>query len=100
MGVNLALAGLIFQVVTMLAFVGLLADYLIRYFHDKPFGSVNVRLRLFLGSVSLAILLILGRCAYRVAEREFLSITTSFSIIFAVIIPPPPPGRSVRLPAG
>ncbi|KAI0913004.1 parasitic phase-specific protein PSP-1 [Ustulina deusta] len=67
-GVNLALAGLIFQVVTMLAFVGLLADYLIRYFHDKPFGSVNVRLRLFLGSVSLAILLILGRCAYRVAE--------------------------------
>ncbi|KAI1423588.1 parasitic phase-specific protein PSP-1 [Xylaria sp. FL1777] len=67
-GVDLALAGLIFQVVTMLAFVGLLADYLIRYFQDKPFHSVNVRLRIFLGALSVAILLILGRCAYRVAE--------------------------------
>ncbi|KAI1306597.1 parasitic phase-specific protein PSP-1 [Xylaria venustula] len=67
-GVDLALAGLIFQVVTMLLFVGLLADYLIRYFYDKPLNFVNIRLRVFLGSLSLAILLILGRCAYRVAE--------------------------------
>ncbi|KAI0512756.1 parasitic phase-specific protein PSP-1 [Xylaria bambusicola] len=67
-GVDLALAGLIFQVVTMLAFVGLLADYLIRYFQGKPLGSISLRLKAFLGSLSLAILLILGRCAYRVAE--------------------------------
>ncbi|KAI1348306.1 parasitic phase-specific protein PSP-1 [Xylaria sp. FL0043] len=67
-GVDLALAGLIFQVVTMLVFVGLLADYLIRYFQDKPFDFVNIRLRIFLGALSLAILLILARCAYRVAE--------------------------------
>ncbi|KAK5627545.1 hypothetical protein RRF57_003260 [Xylaria bambusicola] len=67
-GVDLALAGLIFQVVTMLTFVGLLADYLIRYFQDKAFANISLRLKLFLCSLSLAILLILGRCAYRVAE--------------------------------
>ncbi|KAI8628605.1 parasitic phase-specific protein PSP-1 [Xylariaceae sp. FL1651] len=67
-GVDLALAGLIFQVVTMLAFCGLLADYLIRYFQGRPSGSVSSRLKLFLGSLSFAVLLILGRCAYRVAE--------------------------------
>ncbi|KAI0443801.1 parasitic phase-specific protein PSP-1 [Xylaria telfairii] len=67
-GVNLALTGLIFQVVTMLAFVGLLADYLIRYFRGKPAGSVSTPLKLFLASLSVAILLILVRCAYRVAE--------------------------------
>ncbi|KAJ3574258.1 hypothetical protein NPX13_g4422 [Xylaria arbuscula] len=70
-GVDLALTGLIFQVVTMLVFVGLVADYLIRYFQDKPFRTTSLRLKLFLGSISFAILLILGRCAYRVAEREF-----------------------------
>ncbi|KAJ2986736.1 hypothetical protein NUW58_g4887 [Xylaria curta] len=67
-GVNLALSGLIFQVATMLAFVGLLIDYLIRYFRDRPVASVATRLKLFLASLSLAILLILARCAYRVAE--------------------------------
>ncbi|KAI0455384.1 parasitic phase-specific protein PSP-1 [Xylaria acuta] len=67
-GVNLALTGLIFQVVTMLAFIGLLADYLIRYFRDKPAATVSSRLKLFLGSLSVAVLLILARCAYRVAE--------------------------------
>ena len=55
----------------MLAFVGLLADYLIRYFQDKPFSTTSLRLKLFLGSISFAVLLILGRCAYRVAERKF-----------------------------
>jgi hypothetical protein len=69
-GVDLALAGLIFQVVTMLAFCGLLADYLIRYLRALPSRSVHLRLKLFLGFLSFAILLILGRCAYRVAERE------------------------------
>ncbi|KAI3337602.1 parasitic phase-specific protein PSP-1 [Xylariaceae sp. AK1471] len=67
-GVDLALAGLIFQVVTMLAFCGLLADYMIRYFQSQPSGSVHLRLKLFLGFLSFAVLLILGRCAYRVAE--------------------------------
>ncbi|RYC55429.1 hypothetical protein CHU98_g10778 [Xylaria longipes] len=67
-GVNLALTGLIFQVVTLLAFVALLADYLFRYFRDKPAATVSAPFKLFLGSLSVAILLILVRCAYRVAE--------------------------------
>ncbi|KAI0194470.1 RTA1 like protein [Xylaria flabelliformis] len=67
-GVDLALTGLTFQVATLLAFVGLFADYLIRYFRTKPIASVSAKLKLFLGSLSVAILLILVRCAYRVAE--------------------------------
>ncbi|KAI1755546.1 parasitic phase-specific protein PSP-1 [Xylaria castorea] len=67
-GVDLALTGLIFQVVTLLTFVALFADYMIRYFRSKPVAGVSARLKLFLGSLSLAILLILARCAYRVAE--------------------------------
>ncbi|KAI1738412.1 parasitic phase-specific protein PSP-1 [Xylaria scruposa] len=67
-GVDLALTGLTFQVATLLAFVGLFADYLIRYFWTKPISSVSGRLKLFLGSLGVAIILILVRCAYRVAE--------------------------------
>ncbi|KAI0199583.1 parasitic phase-specific protein PSP-1 [Astrocystis sublimbata] len=67
-GVNLALAGLISQVVTLLAFVSLLADYLIRYFRSKPSAGVSKPLKTFLTFLSIAIALILVRCAYRVAE--------------------------------
>lgn len=84
-GVDLALTGLIFQVVTMLAFVGLLADYLIRYFRGKPAASVSMPLKLFLGSLSVAVLLILVRCAYRVAEREFLSAYLSLPRIISAL---------------
>jgi amino acid permease len=70
-GVDLALAGLILQVVTMLAFVVLLGDYLARYFKGRSLESIDRRLRIFLAFLSLAIILILGRCAYRVAEREY-----------------------------
>jgi len=71
-GVDLALAGLILQVVGVLAFVVLLGDYLARYFKGKPLKSIDRRLRIFFTFLSLAIILILGRCAYRVAERESL----------------------------
>ncbi|KAH9883903.1 RTA1-domain-containing protein [Xylariomycetidae sp. FL2044] len=65
--VDLSLAGLSFQVITMVTFCALLAEYLIRYFKSTP-TKASPRLRIFLASLSLAIVLILARCAYRVAE--------------------------------
>ncbi|KAI1809983.1 parasitic phase-specific protein PSP-1 [Poronia punctata] len=67
-GVDLALAGLVFQVVTMVVFSALLADYLARYFMSRPGFVMDRQLKMFLGFLSFAIFLILARCAYRVAE--------------------------------
>jgi hypothetical protein len=73
MGVDLALAGLSFQVFTMLVFCFFFADYLIRYFRsgrwkNRAHDGSSTRLKLFFGFMVLAILLILARCAYRLAE--------------------------------
>jgi hypothetical protein len=68
-GVDLALAGLSLQVVVLVVFCGFFADYMIRYSRSarqaKEFG---IRMKVFFGFLSLAILLILARCAYRVDE--------------------------------
>ncbi|KAK9419701.1 putative Sphingoid long-chain base transporter RSB1 [Seiridium unicorne] len=65
---DIALAGLSFQVFTLVLCCSLLADYLTRYFYSTRFGSVNNRLKIFLCFLGLSILLILARCAYRVME--------------------------------
>lgn len=84
-GVDLALAGLSLQVVGMVVFAVLFADYLVRYARAASLSSswpsslssgpaggahawTNPRVRLFFGFVTAAFLLILTRCAYRVAE--------------------------------
>ncbi|KAK4154410.1 RTA1 like protein-domain-containing protein [Chaetomidium leptoderma] len=83
-GVDLALAGLSFQVFTILLFCGFFIDYLVRYFGDSSShrrggdGGDNLnrtdttidatRLRLFFGFMVLAVLLTLARCAFRLAE--------------------------------
>lgn len=74
-GVDLALVGLSFQVFTMALFCGFFADYLMRYFRSaiwrnnrNTLGDSAARLKLFFGFMVLAILLILARCAYRLAE--------------------------------
>lgn len=66
-GVDLALAGLAFQVFTLFVFVGVFVDYLVRYYNSgtRTFGA---RLKIFYGFVSLAIALIFARCAFRVDE--------------------------------
>ncbi|CAJ2506860.1 Uu.00g080460.m01.CDS01 [Anthostomella pinea] len=73
--VDISLVGLSFQVFTTCCFCSLLAEYLIRYFKTKKppggssgSGSVGTRLKLFLCFLGFAVLLILARCAYRVAE--------------------------------
>jgi phosphatidylglycerophosphate synthase len=69
----MALVGLSLQVVTMVAFCGFFADYLIRYFRSDIYRSglytrMGKRPKLFFSFLALAISLILARCAYRLAE--------------------------------
>ncbi|KAI1372980.1 RTA1-domain-containing protein [Hypoxylon crocopeplum] len=66
--VDLSLVGLVFQVCSMTVFCGLLADYVIRYSKSGGQALANARLRHFLISLVAAMVLILVRCAYRVAE--------------------------------
>jgi hypothetical protein len=67
-GVDIALAGLSFQVFTLLVFCALFADYLIRYIRSGQPTQFGLRLRLFFAFTALAIVLTLARCAYRVDE--------------------------------
>ncbi|KAI0892863.1 RTA1-domain-containing protein [Annulohypoxylon nitens] len=66
--VDLSLVGLSFQVFSMVVFCGLLADYMIRYSKSTRRATTSIRLKLFLVFLTAAILLILARCGYRVAE--------------------------------
>lgn len=65
-GVNLALAGLGFQVFTLVFFSALFADYLIRL--ARSGNSLDRRMKAFLGFLGLAVILTLARCIFRVDE--------------------------------
>ncbi|KAM0813310.1 putative Sphingoid long-chain base transporter RSB1 [Seiridium cardinale] len=72
-GVDMALVGLSLQVFAMVVFCGFFADYLIRYFRSDIYrsssrGQLGRRPKLFFSFLALAILLILARCSYRLAE--------------------------------
>ncbi|KAK4450569.1 RTA1 like protein-domain-containing protein [Podospora aff. communis PSN243] len=65
-GVDLAIAGMAFQVFTILVFCGFLGDYLVRYFRALGRGEVSVKV--FFGMICVAVVLTLGRCTYRLVE--------------------------------
>lgn len=67
-GVNIALAGLVLQVVTLVVFIGLVVDYMVR--SRVVWSKINLRRRfeVFVAALSTAIILILARCSYRVYE--------------------------------
>ena len=74
-GINLALAGLSFQVFTLSCFSGLMGDYVIRYYRSEQYvvqkaqdPSLRWRQRVFFGFLALATLLTTTRCTYRLAE--------------------------------
>lgn len=89
-GVNLALAGLSLQVIALVVFSALFGDYLWRYARlsssssptssasgagvgagaggDAPVARFTPRVKVFFAFLVAAVLLILTRCAYRVAE--------------------------------
>jgi RTA1 like protein len=72
-GVNIAIAGLTFQVFTLSVFSFLAIDYAIRYLRGRRAGEVErrqltLRFKIFVGFLVLAILLILIRSIYRIDE--------------------------------
>ncbi|KAM5345855.1 hypothetical protein ACJ41O_011716 [Fusarium nematophilum] len=67
-GIDVAMAGLAFQVAILVLFCVLLGDYLIRYFRSGKASALSNRMRIFFGSLSTAVLLILGRCIFRCYE--------------------------------
>jgi uncharacterized membrane protein len=67
-GVNISLAGLILQVVTLVAFVILVIDYFIRSRTVWTKAQLPTRFTVFCCTLALATLLILIRCAYRIYE--------------------------------
>ncbi|KAF9871076.1 parasitic phase-specific protein psp-1 [Colletotrichum karsti] len=69
-GVNVSLAGLIFQVVTLVVFCILFADYLIAASRSSARERITKRMGIFLAFLFLATVLILIRCSYRIAELK------------------------------
>jgi len=67
-GVNIALAGLGFQVATLTCFCIVVADYAIRARHIVAKHGLNRKFKVFAAFLSLAILTIFIRCCYRVFE--------------------------------
>ncbi|KAK5018940.1 RTA1 like protein-domain-containing protein [Cryomyces antarcticus] len=71
-GVDIAIAGLSFQVFTLAVFIGLAIDYAIRYARGQrarpSVAKLPTSFKVFAGFLSLAIVLILIRCCYRIDE--------------------------------
>lgn len=73
-GIDVAMAGLILQVIVLAIFCGFFADYMIRYWRLRQRdpaaleNQVGRNQGLFFGGLAGAIVLILARCIYRVEE--------------------------------
>jgi hypothetical protein len=64
------MAGLALQVIILTAFIAAYADYMIRYLRSDRAKSFDWRLKTFFGGLATSIVVILARCAYRVAELK------------------------------
>jgi hypothetical protein len=62
------MAGLILQVVTLVIFVALFVEYVVRYVRKSTAGPLRPRMKLFLSFLFLSILFVLVRCVYRIDE--------------------------------
>lgn len=69
-GVNISLAGLCFQVFTLVIFCALFIDYLVAVRSSTSKPMVTKRMQIFLSFMFISILVILIRCAYRIAELK------------------------------
>ncbi|QYS95805.1 hypothetical protein H0G86_003079 [Trichoderma simmonsii] len=67
-GVDIAMTGLGLQVGGLFFFSALFIDYVTRYVRKKPSSPLGTRMRVFLGFLGAAILLIFTRCVYRCYE--------------------------------
>ena len=67
--VDVSIAGLSFQVFTLCVFIALVIEYALRYLRaSKGDAPLSTQFKVFCFFLSLAILLILIRCAYRIDE--------------------------------
>ena len=91
-GVNVSMAGLVLQVIVLTAFTACFADYMIRYWRSGRRIGPGRRLTVFFVGLASAIILILVRCAYRVAELrdgyngELIKEEVPFIILEGVLI--------------
>ncbi|KAF4968827.1 hypothetical protein FSARC_3856 [Fusarium sarcochroum] len=67
-GEHISLAGLIFQVVTLICFCALFADYVFKTSKSRSRYRLNKSMAIFLIFLFLSTVFILIRCAYRIAE--------------------------------
>ncbi|RGP81133.1 rta1 like family [Fusarium longipes] len=67
-GVDVSMAGLALQVIVLVAFIAAFSDYMIRYWRSGRAQAFGWRMIAFFLGLSAAIILILTRCIYRVAE--------------------------------
>jgi len=68
LGVRISMAGLILQVVTLVIFVALFIDYVVRYVRKSTTKPLQPRMKLFLSFLFLSIIFVLVRCIYRIDE--------------------------------
>ncbi|KAM4057115.1 RTA1 like protein [Hirsutella rhossiliensis] len=91
-GVNISMAGLALQVIILTAFVACFGDYMFRYWRSGRYVGFGWRIKGFFLGLTSSILLILARCAYRVAELrdgyhgELIKEEVPFVILEGVLI--------------
>ncbi|KAI8677821.1 hypothetical protein NCS55_00500100 [Fusarium keratoplasticum] len=69
-GVKIAMAGLILQVIMLVVFSVLFADYMFRYLKSSKSKQLGARDKLFFGFLALAVLTTLARCIFRAYELK------------------------------
>lgn len=69
-GVNISLAGLSFQVITLVAFVAVCASFFIKYARDPNRVPLPAGFTVFASALTLAVVAIFIRCAYRIDELK------------------------------
>lgn len=67
-GVDLAMAGLIFQVITLFGFSMFFVDFLVRFLRSRYAVGLTRRDTLFFGFLGLAVMTTLARCVFRAVE--------------------------------
>ena len=69
-GVKIAMAGLILQVIMLIVFSVLFADYIFQYLKSNKSNHLGARDKLFFGFLALAVLTTLARCIFRADELK------------------------------
>lgn len=69
-GVDVAMAGLILQVIMLVVFSILFADYMIRYLRSKSSKTLGSKDKLFFAFLAIAVLATLARCIFRADELK------------------------------